>query len=46
MPAKRSIPSSFTMLKAEFGFTGTRAQVLAQATQVAKEGYSYVADPF
>lgn len=38
MPIKRSIPSAFTLLKAEYGFIGTRQQVLAAAHDAAAEG--------
>lgn len=42
MPARRSIPSAFTLLKAEYGFTGTRQQVFNQALTVAQKGVSHV----
>lgn len=38
MPLKRSVPSSWTLLKAEFGFIGNRQQVLECATRMAQEG--------
>lgn len=37
MQRARSVPSSWTLLKAEFGFTGTRAEVLHAALAAAKE---------
>lgn len=33
----RTIPSAFTLLKAEFGMTGTRAQVYLQAQEMARD---------
>lgn len=38
VPKARKIPSAFTLLKAEFGYTGTRAQVWLAAMHDAKEG--------
>ncbi len=38
MPAKRSVPSSWTLLRAEFGFIGNRQQVLECAKRMAQEG--------
>lgn len=41
----RSVPSSYTLLKAEFGFTGTREEVMRNALAQSKEdGYGYVED--
>ena len=37
MPLKRSVPSAFTLLKAEFGLVGNRQQVLAAAYDAATE---------
>lgn len=37
-PEKRTVPSSFTLLKAEFGFVGTRQQVLDAAYDAAAQG--------
>lgn len=42
LPARRSVPSSFTLIKAEYGFIGTRQQVFEQALAVAQRGYDYV----
>jgi hypothetical protein len=42
MPAKRTVPSSYTMLRAEFGFIGNRSQVLECATRMAQEGVANV----
>lgn len=38
MPARRSVPSSWSLLKAEFGFIGNRARVMRDATNAAAEG--------
>lgn len=42
MPARRSVPSAFTLLKAEYGFVGTRQQVFDHALAVAQRGVSHV----
>jgi hypothetical protein len=40
----RQIPSSYTLLKAEYGFTGNRAEVLHAAIAAAKEEPDHVGD--
>lgn len=42
MPLKRSIPSAFSLIKAEFGIPGNRAQVLERARALAQDGEIYV----
>lgn len=37
-PRKRSVPSAWTMLKAEFGYVGTRQYVMDRATEDAQNG--------
>ena len=37
MQRARTVPSSYTLLKAEFGFTGTRREVMLRAGLLAKE---------
>lgn len=38
MERARKVPSAFTLLKAEFGYTGTRAEVFEAALARASEG--------
>lgn len=40
LPDRRTVPSSFTLLKAEFGYVGTRRNVLDCARDQAKEGFN------
>lgn len=37
VPAKRSVPSAWTLLKAEYGYVGNRSNVLAQAQTDAQD---------
>lgn len=44
MQRARTIPSSFTLLKAEYGLTGTRREVMLRAALLAKEEPTHVGD--